>query len=149
MKCFLIYYCANKTALCEKAVKHELSGCGIEIMKILGAADAEYLGNMLSQGFARCNLVIIVGGLNSSGDVSLENTLSAAVEKAGGTIENVRKLPFGKDKDKFGYLIEKGSQTIAALPDSPEGISELFGDPLSKYFEEKVKSQDTKAESAG
>lgn len=140
MKCFLIYYYAKKTALCEKAIKNELAGCGVEIMKILGAADPEYLGNMLTDGLSHCNLVIIVGGLNSSDDISLEKILSAALEKAGGTIENVRKLPFGKNKDKFGYIIEKGSQCIVALPDSPENISELFSDPLSKYFEEKNKS---------
>lgn len=141
MKCYLIYYYAKKTALCEKALKNELAGCGIEIMKILGAAHPEYFGRMLTDGLAHCNLVITVGGLNSSGDVSLENTLSTAVEKAGGTMEDVRKLPFGKEQDKFGYIIEKGSQCIVALPDSPEGISELFDEPLSKYFEEKAKSQ--------
>ena len=144
MKCYLIYYFAKKTALCEKALKTELSGCGVIIMKILGAADPEYLGNMMTDGLNRCNIVITVGGLNSSGDISLEKTLSSAVEKAGGTMDDVQKLPYGKNHDKFGYIIERGSQCIVALPDSPEGISELFDQPLSKYFEEKVKNAENK-----
>lgn len=144
MKCYLIYYFAKKTALCEKALKTELSGCGVSIMKIFGAADPEYLGNMMTDGLNHCNIVITVGGLNSSGDISLEKTLSSAVEKAGGTMDDVQKLPYGKNHDKFGYIIERGSPCIVALPDSPEGISELFDQPLSKYFEEKVKNAENK-----
>lgn len=144
MKCYLIYYFAKKTALCEKALKTELSGCGVSVMKILGAADPEYLGNMMTDGLNHCNIVITVGGLNSSGDISLEKTLSSAVEKAGGTMDDVQKLPYGKNHEKFGYIIERGSQCIVALPDSPEGISELFDEPLSKYFEEKVKNAENK-----
>lgn len=113
-------------------------------MKILGAADPEYLGNMMTDGLNHCNIVITVGGLNSSGDISLEKTLSSAVEKAGGTMDDVQKLPYGKNHEKFGYIIERGSQCIVALPDSPEGISELFDQPLSKYFEEKVKNAENK-----
>lgn len=113
-------------------------------MKILGATDPEYLGNMMTDGLNHCNIVITVGGLNSSGDISLEKTLSSAVEKAGGTMDDVQKLPYGKNHDKFGYIIERGSQCIVALPDSPEGISELFDEPLSKYFEEKVKNAENK-----
>lgn len=137
MKCFLIFYLAKKTALCEKALKNELSACGAEIMKTLGAAAPEYLGNMMTDGLSRCSTVITVGGLENRGESSLEDVLSSAMEKAGVSIENVQKLPYGEKRDKFGYLIEKGSQCIIALPDDPEAISELFRDPLSGYFEEK------------
>ncbi len=145
MKCYLIYYCSKKTALCEKAVKTELKSCGIEIMKTLGAADPKYLGNMLTDGLNHCGIVITIGGLNSFKTDSLEQILSSAIEKSGGTIENVRKLPFGIEQDKFGYLIEKGTQCIVSLPDSPEGISELFENPLAKYFEDKIKTAEQKS----
>ncbi len=133
MKSDLIFYLARRTSYCEKALKKQLSELNIELNEIGASTTAESLGEKLCKSFMRCNLVFIIGGLGFTGSNGLSEVLSKAVSSTKVTVRDVRKLRNELGK-QYGYIIRCGKQTIVALPDKPEELSEMFSPQLIEYL---------------
>ncbi len=135
MKCDLIFYLARKTSYCEKALKKQLGEISVELNVVTASTTPLMLGEKLIASLSRCNLVFIIGGLGFSGKNGLTDVLSKALSTTKVTPSDIRKLRNETGK-QYGYIIRCAKQTIVALPDKPEELTEMFSPALVAYLKE-------------
>ncbi len=128
----LIFYLANKTHLCEKALEGALGNTGIMLRKSRYATTPEKLGELIIDAFENANIVFTAGGLKFSDENGIESVLSRAL--AGKDFDDLKKLKNSVSSED-GYLVRVGGQLLVALPDEPEEIDALLSGELRGYLE--------------
>lgn len=136
MKYDLIFYISKKTSYCEKALRKALGKIGGEPHRIVGATSPTELGAEVSRSLSICPMAVIIGGLGSDEDDNLATVLSRVFSNSPLSLDNMRRL--SSESGESGYIIKYKSQILLALPDSPEGISEMLTDDLLSYIGDKL-----------
>ncbi len=132
MNCELIFYLAAKTNLCEKSLEASLKNLDLNFRTSLFATESNNLGNLIIEAFEKTNVVFVIGGLGTDGEIGIENILSKALaNKSPDDLKKLKNITGGAD----GYLIRQGGQLLIALPDSPPEIEAFFEGPLRNYLE--------------
>ena len=136
MKCETIFYLANKTSLCKKALETETEKLRVTSGACHFATEPKKLGEHLITALKSNNIVFVIGGLGSNyGKISAEKVFSKALGNNLPSEIYKLKNPISSHK---GYVIRKDSQIIVLLPDEPTEISEIFRCGLSDYFKSAV-----------
>ena len=130
MNCKLIFYSAQKTALCERSLCRDFSGLNIRLLEVKFATESEELGAYIEDAFQCCDLVFVVGGFSLDGDKGIESILSRALAKA--NVDIIRRLHNKGGND--GYLFTAGNQLLVVLPDAPFDIQMIMQGPVSSYI---------------
>lgn len=130
MDCRIVFYSARKTSFCEKALKKSFSELGLTPAEISFATDNETLGNSLIDGFKRCNVIFVIGGLGFDDSRSIKRIISHAVADVG--IDDCKKLKNVGGND--GFVLRAQDQILVILPDEPEQIKEIMQGNISGYF---------------
>lgn len=131
MNCELIFYLAVKTTLCEKSLEKSAEDPELNFRTSLYATNADDLGKLIIEAFEKANIVFIVGGLGTSGEIGIENILSKALaNKKPNDLKKLKNPLSGAD----GYIIRQGGQLLVVLPDEPDEIEAFFGGSLKNYL---------------
>ncbi len=136
MKYDLIFYISKKTSYCEKALRKALGRISGEPYRIVGATSPTELGAQVSRSLSVCPMAVIIGGLGSDEDDNLATVLSRVFSNSSLSLDNMRRL--SSESGTAGYIVRYKSQILLALPDSPEGISEMLTDDLLSYIKDKL-----------
>ena len=132
MKFEIIFYRAGKTAVMQRDAEKLFEPYGIMLSGAAAASDPQELAQKLSAVLKRRKLIVIIGGIDGSGQ-STEKTLAGILRpKDNKKSADIRCV--SKDECTFYYLIS-GSQMIFVLPDKA-GINEIIYSDTAKLMKE-------------
>ena len=131
MNCQLIFYLANKTGICERVLKKQLTSCNINLTKTFFATGSIQLGTILCDAFKECGLCFIVGGLEFSDKYGIKNVMSKAL--ANQELDDMKRIE-NPNNYQDGFIFRSKGQLIAVLPDNPDDIAAMLDSPLREYL---------------
>lgn len=130
MNCKIIFYTAHKTAFCERALKKSFSELDLTLNGTAFATDSIKLGNLLIDAFKICNVVFVIGGLQTDECTGVKNIFSKAM--ANTKLDEYKKLKNNLGDD--GYVFRAHKQLLIVLPDDPQQIEIIMQGPLCGYI---------------
>ena len=94
------------------------------------AADRGSLCNALTEAFAECNIVFVIGGLGFGDERDIKYIVSRLIKSS--CVDDCKKLknPTGDD----GYVVRADSQMLVLLPDEPEQIEAIMQGAITGYI---------------
>lgn len=132
MKCDLIFYLANKTALCEKKIKELFVTTVYQLNSVTASTTPDSLGMQLTDALNCVNLIFVVGGLRDNDVRAISNVLSKALANSSTNI--IPKRLKNEVGDFDGYILRSGKQTIICIPDNPEEIENMLNENMFNYL---------------
>lgn len=121
----IIFYMSRKTSYCEKRIRKQLSKIDFKENRALSCSNDTTLGIYTCESLKLNNMVVLIGGLNESGNENTAVILSRVLSSTGITLNHVKKL---RSKNNTGYVITYKKQVLLSLPDSPDDIEEMLSD---------------------
>ncbi len=115
----IIYYNASRTGACEKALVACMSKAGFGLCRANAAATKQILGNFLSGGFAKNDLIIVIGSASAAPKDSAVSVLASAINPES-LIECIKLDVSGS------YMLTCKGQCLLILPDYPPEITRLL-----------------------
>ncbi len=132
----IVFYSAQKTSVCERALKKCLSANQLSHSGSVFATKSEALGAWLIEALRDSDIAFLIGGLDFDDSRSAVKIISnAAADSEPELIKRLRGID-GRD----GYMLQSGDKLIVMLPDNPVQIEEIVKNGLSgylKYFANK------------
>ncbi len=98
------------------------------------------LKNKFRKSFEESDLVVIIGGLSSTGADNVITVLSEYFTQAGLDVDSNKKIINESGDD--GYLIKSGEKYVLVLPDNPESVERMFGTELLKNIDISGKTKE-------
>jgi len=132
MKCDLIFYLAEKTALCEKKIKELFVNTIYQLNSITASTTPDSLGMQLTDALNCVNLIVVVGGLRDNDVRAISNVLSKALANSSTNI--IPKRLKNEVGDFDGYILRSGKQTIICIPDNPKEIENMLNENMFNYL---------------
>lgn len=130
VECKTIFYSARKTSLCERALKKSFSELDLNMSEISFAADRGSLCDALTEAFAECNIVFVIGGLGFGDERDVKKIVSRLIKSS--CVDDCKKLKNHTGDE--GYIIRAESQLLVLLPDEPEQIEAIMQGAITGYI---------------
>ena len=130
VECKTVFYSARKTSLCERALKKSFSELDLDMSEISFAADRGSLCDALTEAFAECNIVFVIGGLGFGDERDVKKIVSRIIKSS--FVDDCKKLKNHTGDD--GYIIRADSQLLVLLPDEPEQIEAIMQGAITGYI---------------
>lgn len=132
----IVFYSAQKTSLCERALKKCLSANQLNHSGSAFAVKNEAMGEQLINALNACDIVFLIGGLEFTDRRSAVYIIENAAADC--EPELVKKLKGIDGRD--GYMLKSGGKLMVLLPDNPEQIEAIVSGELSGYLKYYVKT---------
>jgi hypothetical protein len=132
----IVFYSAQRTSVCERALKKRLAANQLTHGGSVFAVNNGSLGEQLAEAFRTCDIAFLVGGLGFSDSRNAAHIISNAAADC--DPELVRKLKGVDGHD--GFMLKSGDKLMVLLPDDPEQIEAIAQGELSGYLRYFVKS---------
>lgn len=94
------------------------------------AADRGSLCDALTEAFAECNIVFVIGGLGFGDERDVKKIVSRLIKSS--CVDDCKKLKNHTGDD--GYIIRADSQLLVLLPDEPEQIEAIMQGAITGYI---------------
>lgn len=129
----IIFYHSGKTFEAERLLDRKLSGLHLTRRLSAAAVTPEELADQLSGCLSRCNIMVIIGGLDG-GQQSTDNILSMILSAQGDSLHCEKLLD---EEDNPAYYICAEQQCILVLPDDPAVMETMLDKRLLSVLKEK------------
>ncbi len=129
----IIFYHSGKTFEAERLLDRKLSGLHLTRRLSAAAVTPEELADQLSGCLSRCNIIVIIGGLDG-GQQSTDNILSMILSAQGDSLHCEKLLD---EEDNPAYYICAEQQCILVLPDDPAVMETMLDKRLLSVLKEK------------
>ena len=129
----IIFYHSGKTFEAERLLDRKLSGLHLTRRLSAAAVTPEELADQLSGCLSRCNIIVIIGGLDG-GQQSTDNILSMILSAQGDSLHCEKLLD---EEDNSAYYICAEQQCILVLPDDPAVMETMLDKRLLSVLKEK------------
>ena len=129
----IIFYHSGKTFEAERLLDRKLSGLHLTRRLSAAAVTPEELADQLSGCLSRCNIMVIIGGLDG-GQQSTDNILSMILSAQGDSLHCEKLLD---EEDNSAYYICAEQQCILVLPDDPAVMETMLDKRLLSVLKEK------------
>lgn len=130
MNCEIVFYNANKTALCEAKIKNSFSELELFLRGTSFTNEPSALCKKINTAFEKSDICFVVGNLSDDSD-SAKNVLSKALSDV--ELDETKKLRL-LNKDGFVFRFRK--QILILLPDSPNEIENTLSGALGRYIKD-------------
>ena len=129
----IIFYHSGKTFEAERLLDRKLSGLHLTRRLSAAAVTPEELADQLSGCLSRCNIIVIIGGLDG-GQQSTDSILSMILSAQGDSLHCEKLLD---EEDNPAYYICAEQQCILVLPDDPAVMETMLDKRLLSVLKEK------------
>ena len=129
----IIFYHSGKTFEAERLLDRKLSGLHLTRRLSAAAVTPEELADQLSGCLSRCNIIVIIGGLDG-GQQSSDSILSMILSAQGDSLHCEKLLD---EEDNPAYYICAEQQCILVLPDDPAVMETMLDKRLLSVLKEK------------
>ena len=129
----IIFYHSGKTFEAERLLDRKLSGLHLTRRLYAAAVTPEELADQLSGCLSRCNIMVIIGGLDG-GQQSTDSILSMILSAQGDSLHCEKLLD---EEDNPAYYICAEQQCILVLPDDPAVMETMLDKRLLSVLKEK------------
>ncbi len=129
----IIFYHSGKTFEAERLLDRKLSGLHLTRRLSAAAVTPEELADQLSGCLSRCNIMVIIGGLDG-GQQSTDSILSMILSAQGDSLHCEKLLD---EEDNPAYYICAEQQCILVLPDDPAVMETMLDKRLLSVLKEK------------
>ena len=129
----IIFYHSGKTFEAERLLDRKLSGLHLTRRLSAAAVTPEELADQLSGCLSRCNIMVIIGGLDG-GQQSTDSILSMILSAQGDSLHCEKLLD---EEDNSAYYICAEQQCILVLPDDPAVMETMLDKRLLSVLKEK------------
>ena len=129
----IIFYHSGKTFEAERLLDRKLSGLHLTRRLSAEAVTPEELADQLSGCLSRCNIMVIIGGLDG-GQQSTDSILSMILSAQGDSLHCEKLLD---EEDNPAYYICAEQQCILVLPDDPAVMETMLDKRLLSVLKEK------------
>ena len=129
----IIFYHSGKTFEAERLLDRKLSGLHLTRRLSAAAVTPEKLADQLSGCLSRCNIIVIIGGLDG-GQQSTDSILSMILSAQGDSLHCEKLLD---EEDNPAYYICAEQQCILVLPDDPAVMETMLDKRLLSVLKEK------------
>ena len=129
----IIFYHSGKTFEAERLLDRKLSGLHLTRRLSAAAVTPEELADQLSGCLSRCNIIVIIGGLDG-GQQSTDSILSMILSAQGDSLQCEKLLD---EEDNPAYYICAEQQCILVLPDDPAVMETMLDKRLLSVLKEK------------
>ena len=129
----IIFYHSGKTFEAERLLDRKLSGLHLTRRFSAAAVTPEELADQLSGCLSRCNIMVIIGGLDG-GQQSTDSILSMILSAQGDSLHCEKLLD---EEDNPAYYICAEQQCILVLPDDPAVMETMLDKRLLSVLKEK------------
>ena len=129
----IIFYHSGKTFEAERLLDRKLSGLHLPRRLSAAAVTPEELADQFSGCLSRCNIIVIIGGLDG-GQQSTDSILSMILSAQGDSLHCEKLLD---EEDNPAYYICAEQQCILVLPDDPAVMETMLDKRLLSVLKEK------------